>query len=448
MKLKQFGNIRQLPSGRFQVRYYPEQGLQVTARTLDGKALTFPSYEQARAWLVQREADFLQKRDPYAQNKSSDDYTLRQGVDQFLNPTSGARLLADPLRKSTSDGYRANADNWLFRQIGDFCLAEMKVTEITRADVRKWHSLILAQCVASETEIKTRAHPARAWAKSMGITTSSQGRITPAIKDAWVQAGAPIIKRYRKGHTGRNQLVKAYKLLHAVLNVAVEDELIISNPCRIRGAGEGNHPERDTATAEQVGQLAHAVPDRYSAMVLMGAYSSIRSSELAGLQRRHINPLHKTIQVEHQLSRSSAEPSMFVPCKTKSSKRTVWVDDDLMQVIIEHLNTFTDAHPDALVFTTKSGKPLYKGRKSWFVTAKRNLGLDHLVFHDLRGTGLSMMYERGASALDIKRRAGHSKIQSSEPYLHGSDKRDAVVAELLTPDLQESMETIRKLAQV
>jgi Phage integrase SAM-like domain len=35
---------------------------------------------------------------------------------------------------------------------------------------------------------------------------------------------------------------KAYRLLKAVFNTAVDDGLICRNPCRIKGAGQESHP--------------------------------------------------------------------------------------------------------------------------------------------------------------------------------------------------------------
>src|SRR3712207_7897271 len=44
-----------------------------------------------------------------------------------------------------------------------------------------------------------------------------------------------------------------------ILNTAVDDELILRNPCRIKGAGAGYSPERPVATVPQVLALADAV---------------------------------------------------------------------------------------------------------------------------------------------------------------------------------------------
>jgi len=45
---------------------------------------------------------------------------------------------------------------------------------------------------------------------------------------------------------------KAYRLLKAVLNTALDDGVIRRNPCRIKGAGQEDSPERPTLSIGQV----------------------------------------------------------------------------------------------------------------------------------------------------------------------------------------------------
>jgi hypothetical protein len=53
---------------------------------------------------------------------------------------------------------------------------------------------------------------------------------------------------------------KAYRLLRAVLTTAVEEDKILSrNPCRVRGAGTEQAPERPVPSVAQVFELADRV---------------------------------------------------------------------------------------------------------------------------------------------------------------------------------------------
>jgi hypothetical protein len=51
----------------------------------------------------------------------------------------------------------------------------------------------------------------------------------------------------REGRS-EDRAAKAYKLVRAIFNTAVDDGRIKRNPCRIKGAGEHRAPERMTAT--------------------------------------------------------------------------------------------------------------------------------------------------------------------------------------------------------
>ncbi len=54
------------------------------------------------------------------------------------------------------------------------------------------------------------------------------GKLSPADVRAWFAELASV-------HPGRAR--KVYRVLRAILNTAVTDEIIVRNPCRVRGAG-------------------------------------------------------------------------------------------------------------------------------------------------------------------------------------------------------------------
>jgi integrase len=51
---------------------------------------------------------------------------------------------------------------------------------------------------------------------------------------------------------------EAYRLLKSILATAVEDSLIRRNPCRVKGAGNEQSPERPLLTVAEVYALADA----------------------------------------------------------------------------------------------------------------------------------------------------------------------------------------------
>lgn len=70
--------------------------------------------------------------------------------------------------------------------------------------------------------------------------------------------------------TGEPTAVKAYQIMRAILNTAVDDELIRRNPCRIKGADRYDVPERPTLTVAEVFAVADAIAPRYRLLVLLG----------------------------------------------------------------------------------------------------------------------------------------------------------------------------------
>lgn len=112
---------------------------------------------------------------------------------------------------------------------------------------------------------------------------------------------APHVRSWRSERldsTGAETTVaKSYRLLKAILETAVEDELIRRNPCRIRGAGKETAAERPVATVDQVDALADALGPRWRLMVYLGAYGPLRPEEQAELRRKDVDLENLTIRV-------------------------------------------------------------------------------------------------------------------------------------------------------
>lgn len=91
---------------------------------------------------------------------------------------------------------------------------------------------------------------------------------------------------------------QARSLLRAVLTTAVTDELLLRNPCTLRGAGVSRNAERSVATLEQVRALADAVPPRHRMLVLVAAWSGARWGGLVALTRDSLDLDRGTIAID------------------------------------------------------------------------------------------------------------------------------------------------------
>ena len=123
---------------------------------------------------------------------------------QVVDPRRGREKLADfaerwleartakgkPLAPMTKQGYR-----WLLRRNIEPTIGEYALAEITPSVVRDWYSKVTV-------------------------------------------------------NAGRDQAAKSYRLLRAILNTAVDDELISRDPCRIRSGGAEHADERSSSSPD------------------------------------------------------------------------------------------------------------------------------------------------------------------------------------------------------
>ena len=186
------------------------------------------------------------------------------------------------------------------------------------------------------------------------------------------------------------------------------------------------------ATPEQVAMLADVIQPEYRALVLTAAYSSLRWGELAGLRRRNVNPLHRTVTVVEQLTEVNGHLA-FGPPKTNSSRRTVRLPDVVADELTAHLERYAEPGPDGLVFPAAEGGPMRRSnfRRRVWLPALEAAGIQGLRFHDLRHTGATLAAASGAPLKALMARAGHSTAAAALRYQHVVSGQDEAIARYL-----------------
>ena len=226
---------------------------------------------------------------------------------------------------------------------------------------------------------------------------------------------------------------KAYRLLKAILNTAVDGGIIRWNPCRIKGAGQEQSAERPVLTLVEVYALAAAIDQRDRALVLLGTFASLRWAELAALaalRPRDIDLESCTIRVERQLIEQLGGGSAFGLPKSGAGRRTVPFPDLLREELSAHIERLGLDDGDALVFTSPMGTPLRRSnfyRRAW-MPAVAKVGIPGIHFHDLRHAGNTLTADAGASLRELMDRMGHSSTRAALIYLHSSDERQRILA--------------------
>ena len=135
----------------------------------------------------------------------------------------------------------------------------------------------------------------------------------------------PSVRRWRKdlldSGASAATTAKAYRLLKAIMNTAVDDGLIRRNPCRVRGAAQDRSPERSVLSLRQVFALADAIHPRYRALVLLAVFGSLRWGELAALRRTDVDLDGGTVKVTRSLTELPGGGYHFGPTKSEAGQR-------------------------------------------------------------------------------------------------------------------------------
>ena len=224
---------------------------------------------------------------------------------------------------------------------------------------------------------------------------------------------------------------KAYRLLSQIMKTAVEDGLIVRNPCAVRGAGLEKSPERPVASVQEAAALAQAMPERLRLAVYLAAWCQLRRGEILGLERRDVDLLHGTIRIERTVSWPPGGMQLGPP-KTQAGVRTVYVPPNILHQLKLHMEHYVGAEADAPVFVGQGGSRLRPAslEQSWRA-ARLSIGRPALHFHDLRHSGATWLAVQGATTKEIMARVGHASPQAALRYQHATEDRDAALARLL-----------------
>lgn len=286
--------------------------------------------------------------------------------------------------------------------------------------------------LAGRADLKLRTRESYSWLLGKYLLPEfgdvPMNRITPSLVRAWharlLRPGAAA---------GRSSLARSYALLRAICNTAVRDEVLLRNPCMIRGAASQRPAERQVVTLTQLDELVAAMPPRYRALVLLAAWSGARWGELVALTWDRLDLSAGRMTIDRQLVelRTGNRLQLDTP-KTAAGRRTVHLPPHLLPELEVHRQVHVPAEC-AWVFPNQYGQPLRRSsfQSTWWV-AREKVGLPGLHFHDLRHTGNTLAASTGASTRELMARMGHASMQAALIYQHASPERDEAIARALS----------------
>lgn len=228
---------------------------------------------------------------------------------------------------------------------------------------------------------------------------------------------------------------KAYSLLRSALNAAVDEELIDTNPARVKNrkaVTTGALRKLVPIEPEQLDQLVAGIQiERYRLLVQLAAWGGLRYGELVALRRRDIDLRgdYPVVSVTRSVTFIPGKEPYAGPPKTDAGERNVVLPSALKPVIAAHLLQHTQPGADGLLFPSKNGGYLWESvfYKAWD-KARKAAGLPTLRVHDLRHASAVWALQTGETFSGVQARLGHSTPAAALRYQHaasGSDERIA-----------------------
>ncbi|GAB2646038.1 tyrosine-type recombinase/integrase [Gordonia jinhuaensis] len=228
-------------------------------------------------------------------------------------------------------------------------------------------------------------------------------------------------------------VVKHHRVLSQILELAVRDGRIPSNPAKGVNLPRVKHAKRRYLTAAQVEELAVAAGP-WRPLVLLLAYTGLRWGEMAALRVQDIDMLRRRVHVTRSVTLVYGQ---FVWGDPKDHEQR-WVP--IPRSVANELGGFLAGKGrESLVFTgERRGNPLRVkvARKSWWddaVVASRCP--EGFTPHELRHTAASLAISAGASVLGVQRMLGHAKASMTLD----------VYSDLFDTDLEAVAESLDKL---
>ena len=324
-------------------------------------------------------------------------------------------------RRSKSFNTVTDARVWLSGQRTDIVRQDWRAPELASRTVAEYAEAYLAR---SEIKESTRALYESVWANHLEKEWGpiKVGNATPTNVRAWHAMAGKSLRP--------TALAQAYRLLRGILNVAVQDDVLKSNPCRIKSAGVVKPAvAARSLTVPEVLAIAEEIPPRYKALVMVLAFGGLRFGEATALRRRDVSDARLTVE---RTCRYIHGAWTVGPPKTEAGRRTVTLPGSVATLLETHLADFVADDPDALVFGTASGQFVQNHNfGATFSRAVKRCGLPHTRVHWLRHTGATLAASTGATTKELMHRLGHASSAAALVYQHAVSERDGEIARAL-----------------
>ncbi|MEW9554534.1 tyrosine-type recombinase/integrase [Nonomuraea sp. NPDC050783] len=421
---RRFGNIRQLPSGRFQASYLGPDGRRHHAPE------TYERKGDAERALSLIEAEIIKGQwiDP-----ERGKVKLQEYAQTWIKERPG-------LRPRTIDLY-----TWTLNKHITPYLGGVQLGKLSTAMIRQWRTELLGKGVSAGMVAKAyrllRAVLMTA-ANDDGIIQRNPCRIRGA--DAEHAAERPVLTVSQvfelADRVGRRPIGNVRKVADEVYRLRFQR----NGAMRTHRETFRNRSEAERALWEMAasGKADSEQDRRFRAMILLATFASLRWGEISALRRMDVDLDGRNVRVRVAFVERSTGGLILGPPKSKAGRRTVGIPESIVPILREHMDTYVRDEPDALMFPGAKGGPLrrsgFNTRTRW-VDVVKDMGLPGLHFHDLRHTGNMLAAESGAGLKDLMARMGHDNVRAAMIYQHAVRGADQAITDAIDRQLNRDV---------
>lgn len=365
-----FGNIRALPSGRWQARYTGPDGRVYKAPS------TFAAKIDAEGWVSDRRREIDRELwSPPVEGTPAKAAARRMAFREYAEQWLAHR----DVKPRTREHYRKLLDAHVLPGLGS-----LPIVSITPDDVRGWYAGL-------DTATPTlRAH-AYGLVRTIMATAASDGKIT--TNPCHIR-GAGSTKRV---HKIKPATLPELAALTEAMPAPYRAMILLASWCALR-FGELTELRRHDIEFDPA------------------------TDELRG----------GVIRIRRAVVRVGGEFVVGDP-KSDAGTRDVAIPPHLVPVIEAHLDDHVGRDRNALLFPAQHGRHLAPATLyRRFYTARAKAGREDLRFHDLRHSGAVLAATTGATLAELMGRLGHSTPAAALRYQHVAGGRDKAIAAALS----------------
>ena len=270
--------------------------------------------------------------------------------------------------------------------------------------------------------------------------------------------GRPLEKVFESvggGSLSSKTILHYHRLISAILQVAVQWQVIPSNPCSRVKAPRVERKEAEYFDDEEAVYILQKINEEspaHKAMIYVLLYTGMRRGELCGLEWSDIDFENDIIRIRNNSVYISGKGITTTTPKTESSVRLDKVPHVVMEVLQEHKHAQNiqriamgaDWQNTQRIFTKINGAPIFPDTvSSWFKGFLKKIGIEGRSLKSLRHTNASLMIASGVDVRTVAGRLGHSQTSTTTNiYAHmirsANEKAADAIGHLLTSKMENN----------